>query len=280
MIRRLLGLLLGTLAFAGVAQAQTAPVTPLDHLPALKGGYFRMDSATLGRPLHIFIRLPADYAEQPERRYPIVYLLDGDSTFPVLAPIHLLLTYDEQLPEAIVVGIAYGGFDPGVNRRDVDFTSPAPGVAPAEAGAPAFHRFLEDELLPEVERRYRADPARRILVGQSRGGSFILYSAFTDPDLFWGRIASNPSFSRDGENWFGNPAAAARTDLHLIVTSGSRDRPQLRADALRWWEAWQDREDRPWDLRFFTIKGGTHAANITDAYRAGMLRIFGLERRP
>ena len=31
----------------------------------------------------------------------------------------------------------------------------------------------------------------------------VLYSAFTDPDLFWGRIASNPTFEpgRDDAPW-------------------------------------------------------------------------------
>lgn len=274
-----LALLLAVGSVPAVAQQVRAPV-PLDHLPALAGDYFHLPWPEQNRGFHLYVRLPADYGQQPERRYPIVYLLDGDSLFPILAASHLFLTYDEGLPEAIVVGIAYGGFDPATNRRDLDFMSPAPGIPAAEAGAPPFHDFLKTRLLPEVERRYRGDPTRRILVGQSRAGSFILHSAFADPDLFWGRIASNPSFWRDGENWFGNPAIGSRRDLHLIVTSGTRDRPQLRADALRWWESWRDREDRPWALRFETIENGTHAASITDAYRTGLLAIFAGEGAP
>lgn len=274
MKRAALSLLLAVGTVPAAAQDVRPPI-PLDHLPALAGDYFHLPWPEQQRGFHIYVRLPADYGQQPDRRYPIVYLLDGDSLFPILGASHLFLTYDETLPEAIVVGIAYGGFDPAVNRRDVDFMSPASGVPQAEAGAPAFHALLKARLLPEVERRYRADPARRILVGQSRAGAFILHSAFADPDLFWGRIASNPSFRRDGENWFGNPATASRRDLHLVVTSGSRDRPQSRADALRWWATWQDREGRPWNLRFLTIENGTHAANITDAYRLGLLAFFG-----
>jgi uncharacterized protein len=271
------GLLLALAAViaAPSASAQQAVPVPLDHLPALKGDYFRWSSPAVGRDYHIYVRLPQGYAEAPERHYPVVYLLDGDSLFPLLAASHLLLTIDEKLPEAIVVGIAYGSFEPAVNRRSIDFMSAAPGVPAAEAGASAFHRFLKAELLPEIERRYRADPARRILVGQSRGGSFVLYSAFTDPDLFWGRIASNPSFGRDGERYFGPASAGSRRDLHLIVASGSRDVPQLREDALRWSRAWQGRRDAPWAVRFVTIEGGTHAASIPAVYRAGMLRLFG-----
>lgn len=258
------------LAVAAPAWAQV----PLDHLPALKGGYFRIDSAEVGRPFHVYVRLPESYAERPHAKYPVVYVLDGDSLFPMLAPQHLFLTYDEGLPEAVIVGIAYGGFDPAVNKRHVDFTAPAPGVAPEAGGAPAFQRFLKTELLPRIEREYRADPDRRVLVGQSRGGSFVLYSAFTDPDLFWGRIASNPAMEPGRDRYFGAPAKATREDLGLVVVSGTRDRPKLRADFLEWAKAWHGR-DAPWAVKAVSVEGGTHAANIGDAYRAGMLWLFG-----
>jgi uncharacterized protein len=265
---RLVGLiLLATLAC--LPRAVPAQV-PLDHLPALAGGYHRLDSARLGRPLHVYVRLPADYEAQPDRRYPVVYLLDGDSLFPLLAAGHLFLTIDDRLPEAIIVGIAYGGFDPDVNRRSLDFTPPGDGVAPSAAGAPAFLDVLEHELLPLVERGYRADPGRRILFGQSRGGSFVLYSAFARPDLFWGRIASNAAFQPGNERLVGPAPRATRRDLRLVVTSGSRDRPDLRAAFLAWERSWAGRRDAPWRLRTITIEDGTHAADALRAYRAAM----------
>ena len=276
-------LLVVTLVLALAASCTNAPgvsavasAVPLDHLPALKGDYFRIESRAVGRLFHIYVRYPAGYADKTKRRYPVVYLLDGDSLFPLLAVSHLFLTNDEQLPEAIIVGIAYGSFDPAINRRDVDFAAPAAGLAPDKAGAPAFQRFLKAELLPEVERRYRADAARRILFGQSFGGSFVLYSAFTDPDLFWGRIASNPSFHLGRDVFFGPPRAASRVDLGLVVASGSRDRPQLRRDALAWFKAWKDRPKAPWRIRTITIEGGTHAADGPRAYRDGLLWLFGM----
>jgi len=259
------------------AGAQAPPPVPLDHLPALRGGYFHLPWPEQQRGFHIYVRLPMDYAEQPDRRYPIVYLLDGDSLFPILAANHLFLTYEEELPEAIVVGIAYGGFG-AENRRVVDFTAPAPGIAAEAAGAPAFHAFLKDRLIPEVERRYRADPSRRILFGQSLGGSFAIYSAFTDPDLFWGRIASNPVVERFRGLFFGPAPTAARRDLGLIVTSGTRDRPPLREGALAWFQAWSGRSGTPWRIHTVTIEGGTHAANSSDSYRAGLLWLFRTRR--
>lgn len=248
---------------------------PLDHLPGLKGDYFRHMSKAVGRPFHIYVRLPPEYADEPTRRYPIVYLLDGDTLFPILATNHRFIHFDENLTEVIVVGIAYGSFDPAINRRDHDFSAPAPDAAANEGGAPKFNAFLKDELLPLIESRFRADPERRILFGNSRGGYFVLWSAFTDPDLFWGRIVSNPSMTPGRDFFFKPPAAAARRDLGLVFSSGSRDRPRTRQNALDFAKAWEGRTDLPWQLRLQTIEGGTHAADATNVYRAGMLWLFG-----
>jgi uncharacterized protein len=146
---------------------------------------------------------------------------------------------------------------------------------PENAGAPAFHRYLKSELIPVIERKYHADPDRRVLFGQSRGGSFVLYSAFTDPDLFWGRIASNPSFKSGGERYFRDAATATRHDLGLVVTSGTRDNPQLREAALNWFKRWDGVTSGPWAIKTVSIEGGTHSADSTNSYRAGMLWLFG-----
>ena len=257
------------------AQTPDTSVTPLDHLPALRGDYFRIESDATGRPYHIYVRYPEGYDPAADVRYPTVYLTDGDSLFPILAANHLFLHYDEGLPEALVVGIAYGGFEPSVNRRNIDFQSPGEGVE--QAGAGAFQRFLKTELLPRIEAGYRSDPERRILFGQSRGGAFVLYSAVTDPDLFWGRIASNPSITPGIESLLEPAAEATRADLGVVVSSGSRDRADLQAEAVQWLAHWENQSVRPWRLYPARIEGGTHAANATDAYRAGMLWLFGRE---
>jgi uncharacterized protein len=267
----LVAAMLGATCGWATQTAASDPV-PLDHLPALRGDYFPIRSQATGWPYHIYVRLPEGYSDTPDALYPVVYVTDGDSLFPILASTHLFLTFDDGIPEAIVVGIAYGSFDPSINRRHVDFTEASPG---ARDGAAAFQRFLKDELLPAVERRYRADPARRILIGQSRGGFMVLYSAFTDPDLFWGRIASNPSFEPGRERFFGPPPRPSRTDLRLAVVSGTRDRPHSRVPALAWFEAMAGRRDLPWALKAEHLEDGTHAADIARAYRVGMRWFFG-----
>jgi len=245
----------------------SASRAPLDHLPALAGDYFPIQSAQTGGAYHIYIRYPESYSADPGRRYPTVYLLDGDSLFPYLAPHHLFLTYDDKLPDAILVGIAYGSFAEPVNRRGTDFGE----------GAAAFHAFLKRELIPAVESRTRSDPKRRILVGQSRSAGFVLFSAYFEPDLFWGRIASNPSFPAHRQLLLAQaPPSAARRDLKLAVASGTDDRPNIRSGTLQWFEAHAKRPG-PWQFRRIEIEGGTHAADMPNAYRRAMRWLFDLQ---
>lgn len=275
-------LLLPTVILALLGCQSTVPLSgvdpgssiPLNYLPALNGDYFEFQSRAVGRSFHIYVSLPEGYDASGSKEYPIIYLLDGDSLFPILATNHLFLNYDDRLPTAIIVGIAYGSFDPATNRRGYDFSAPASDATNQQGGAPKFLSFLKSELLPEVENRYRADSARRVLFGQSRGGYMVLYSAFVEPDLFWGRIASNPSFDPGRELFFSKAAPSSLTDLGLVVTSGSRDNARLRKAALEWFEAWQYRDDAPWAIKTATIEDGTHAANSTDSYRLGMNWLF------
>lgn len=269
--------LLGAFLLVGAApptdQGPARDVGSIAHLPALTGDYFALPSQELGRTYHIFVRLPEGYDEHPDRVYPTVYLLDGDSTFPMLAPLHLFMTYDDGLPEAILVGIAYGGFG-DVNKRDRDFRVVMDDGTPGDA--PAFLNFLEIDLLPRIDAKFRTDTAARIIVGQSRGGSAALQAAYRKPDLFWGHVASNPGRESDTKLLYGMDLSAPAKPRGgwVIVASGSRDRDYLRGTALEWRDTIAARDDLPWDTRFIDIAGGTHAADLGNAYRAAMKLMF------
>jgi hypothetical protein len=269
-----LAILLAALCTTG---ATAKEVVPLNHLPGIAGDYFPLRSEEAAHDYHIYVRLPQDYAKDPARRYPIVYLLDGDSLFPVVGGNHIFLTIDDKMPEAIVVGIAYGSFDKPVNRRHIDFMPPGPDLKQEETRVADFHAFLERELIPAVESKYRADASKRILFGQSRGGALILYSAFRHPDLFWARIASNPSWTPGEEIFYGAPAVATRKDLHLYVALGVGEYPDRLKAADKWFAHWSGRTT-PWKLERLTIQGGTHSADAMNAYRAALRRLFALEQ--
>lgn len=274
-------LVFGLLLSACVSNIQTTAPTKTtqtnQHLTALQGDYFKIQSTHVGRDFHINVRLPLGYQASDAKTYPVVYVLDGDSLFPLLAPTHLFLNLDEKLPEAIIVGISYGSFDPAINKRDIDFNAPAADAKPGEDGAPRFLAFLKSELIPKIEGQYRANAAKRVLVGQSRGGYFVLWSALEDPDLFWGRIASNPALAPGRARFFEAAAGHTRKDLKLAIASGTRDTELRQRNATAWATAWSSRADAPWAVNLIKIEGGTHAATIGETYRRAMLWLFGAE---
>jgi predicted alpha/beta superfamily hydrolase len=64
-------------------------------------------------------------------------------------------------------------------------------------GSAAFRRFLREELVPEVERRYRTTRERGI-VGESLAGLFVVETLLTDPSLFTHYVAFDPSLWWNG----------------------------------------------------------------------------------
>jgi predicted alpha/beta superfamily hydrolase len=245
-----------------------------ESLPALRGDYFPITARTNNRQYHIHVRLPEGYDPAQAATYPVVYILDGDSLFPLLAPTHLFLHYDEKLPEAILVGIAYGGFDPAINKRHVDFSAPGSDALPDQQGAPQFLGFLKAQLLPEIERRYRTDAGKRILIGQSRAGYFVLWSAVQQPGLFWASIASNAAFAPAREKLYEAAARPASGASRVAVVSGTRDTDARMQSAVEWTRYWQAQPAAPWEVRHFVLQDGTHAASIGQAYREVMVWLF------
>lgn len=179
----------------------------------------RLHSTHTGREYEIAVALPLGYHAQPGERWPfnhmpekwpVVYVLDGNWYFAMVAGMVRPISWCGNTTDAIVVGIGYPedqgaieGFRTSFTRRDHDLTpvhdaatekSMTEGQARAvpNGDAPNFHLFLKNELIPLIEREYRADPTRRVLAGHSYGGLFALYGLFVTPELFQTLIVGSP----------------------------------------------------------------------------------------
>ena len=238
--------------------------------------YQQVDSEIVGRRYHIFVMLPDGYEQSPDKNYPTIYLLDGGALFPLLTAYYRYLNFGEEIPDAIIVGISYGSdnFEDG-NYRSTDYTAKS---AEREywGGADKFQRFLGDELFPLIEQTYRSRADRRVIFGQSLGGQFVLYTALTKPDLFWGHIASNPALHRNLQFFLERhgEAITAGEQPKLFVATGSMDEPRFRMPALEFIEHWSKEEDNPWRLKTVVLDGHTHMSAPPASFREGMTWLF------
>jgi predicted alpha/beta superfamily hydrolase len=231
-------------------------------------------SQLLDKDYHVFVGLPADYDAAREPAYPTIYVLDGGALYPLLASYTRLLRFAGDVPGFILVGISYGTDDwQAGNNRSHDFTAPT-DEREFWGGAENFRGFLEKELLPFVEDEYRSDRDRRIIFGRSLGGQFVLFTAQTQPDLFWGHISSNPALHRNLPLFLEMAPDKPDKRTHLFVSSAENDDPVFREPALEWIRHWTSRTDLPWRLHAETLADHNHFSTPAIAFRRGIRWLF------
>lgn len=239
--------------------------------------YYQINYKALEQTYHIYVMSP-EKIEQ-EKKYPIVYLLDGGITFPLLASYYKYLSFGSEVPEMIIVGISYGTNDwQKGNMRSRDFTAESEERS-YWGGAPEFLEFFSAELFPFIEDQYPSDASQRIIFGQSLGGQFVLYAAQNEPGLFHGYIASNPALHRNLD-YFIETKPAPVSNNHkprLYVSSGSEDDPRFREPAMKWIQFWNEQESLPWQLKTATLDGQSHFSAAPLAFRQGLHWIFQQE---
>lgn len=240
--------------------------------------YHHIESDIVGRGYHIYVKLPDDYDEAGELPYPTIYILDGGALFPLFAAYYRYLNFGEEIPGSIIVGISYGSDTPDTgNFRSTDYTAPS-DEREYWGGAGSFQSFLSGELFLLIEERYRSRPDRRIIFGQSIGGQFVLYTALTQPNLFWGHIASNPALHRNLSfflEYYGRPSEGGQSKL--FVGSGTLDNPRFREPAQAWIRHWTSIGDTPWELKAVDLEGQSHMSAPPVSFRQGMRWLFSTE---
>ena len=188
-----------------------------------------MRSSSTGRDYDLYIHLPSNYGQDKSKKYPVLYILDGQWDFKLMDSVLGGLVYDKFVPEMILVGIAYSGENPDYDGlRAMDYTpTPVPDKKGSGDG-PKFLKFLKTELIPFTEANYQVDPTRRVLQGSSLGGLFTLYTMFSEPGFFSAYIAASPAVSYDNDSSFKQEAEYARSQgTTSKAIPGSQQRRKL-----------------------------------------------------
>jgi predicted alpha/beta superfamily hydrolase len=241
--------------------------------------YHHIESESVGRGYHIYVMLPDGYDARAGDIYPTIYILDGGGLFPLFAAYYQYLNFGEEIPDSIIVGISYGSDTlAGGNFRSTDFTAPS-AERDYWGGAEKFQSFLSDELLPMIESDYQSSASRRIIFGQSMGGQFVLYTALTKPNLFWGHVASNPALHRNLPFYLESHADAEPGNelSRLFVADGTLNDARFREPSMQWVDHWSAREDKPWQLETVDLEGHSHMSTPPASFRQGLIWLFSEE---
>lgn len=158
------------------------------------------ESKTFPGARKIRIWLPPGYDANNAKRYPVLYMLDGQNLFDrctgyggqewTADEVATRLIAAGKIPPMIIVGIDNAG-----TRRAQEYL---PYADPFNRSAPVEGEKLGDflrEVLGVIEGRYHAANERdqRGLGGSSYGGIATLHTVLTDPDLFGRALIESPS---------------------------------------------------------------------------------------
>jgi uncharacterized protein len=281
----LLALVLAAAATTARAAASGSPLTPPPY-PALTIANTQLRTlprAANGRDYLLYVSLPAAYDKDPQRRYPVMYVTDGYWDFPLLCAFNGNLLYDQVIPDIIIVGIGYQGENPNYDvLRRYDLTPVADATKDTDettAGhAAEFLSVVEKEIVPFIEREYRADPAYRALGGSSIGGLFTLYALFTRPDFFQAYVAISPGVDW-GHQWifrYEDEFAKSGRPLHarLFLTGASDEWPFLISSILSFNAQIRARHYDGFTYAWRLVDGERHSGTKAEGYNRGVRFAF------
>lgn len=175
------------------------------------GRKYTIQSKILNENRTYNVYLPSSYSTSPLKKYIVAYVLDGDnSKFKEVAGIVQSMNSATQLkmqiPELIVVAIENTDrtrdFTP---THSLNYLDQENITAFSNSGkSNNFMKFLETELMPEINKSYRTI-SKNMIIGHSLGGLFAINCLLEAPDLFNYYILIDPSWFWD-HNYIGKRA--------------------------------------------------------------------------
>ncbi len=155
---------------------------------AVRRQYFH--SSVTGRTESILVYTPAEYDENPDKKYPVLYLQHGhgenETGWTYSGKVNFimdnLIAEKKAVPFVIVMAN-------GMVQVDADTVEPGPMVVPGSrkiVDFMQFPRFILDDIIPYVEKTFhvRTDKAGRAMAGLSMGSFHTSRTTLANPDMF------------------------------------------------------------------------------------------------
>jgi predicted alpha/beta superfamily hydrolase len=225
--------LMGGVALQGGARAQARARTVGDRLQVLPP----LPLPALNRERTVRVYLPPSYATQPQRRYPVVYLQDGQNLFDEATSYAGEWGVDETLDalaaqtgfEAIAVGIDHGAEHRLQELNPWD--QPRFGLGQGEA----YLAFVADTVKPHIDQSFRTLPGRAhtVLGGSSMGGLISLAGLCLHRGTFGRGLVMSPSLWIAPQAFELLQKQPLPADTRVYVYAGGREDRDMVAHAER-----------------------------------------------
>lgn len=225
-------------------------------LPKLTGDKKRM----------AYIYIPESYDEDPERRYPVMYMFDGHNVFfdkdATYGKSWGMAKYmDESRKDLIIVGVECNHEGNGRLQEysPINFENATLGKIKAKGSL--YMNWLVNDLKPYIDKKYRTLPDRKntIICGSSMGGLMALYAASVYNHIFQRAACLSPSlWVSSGKILEMVARAHIRRDTCIYMDYGSEEMFNHAANAEALISTSHLLLTKRVNLAFRIVPGGTH----------------------
>jgi predicted alpha/beta superfamily hydrolase len=229
--------------------------------------YEFIDSDRLGQR-ELKIQLPRNYNENLEQFYPLIVTLDGDYLFEVVSGNVDYMSYWDDMPDAIVVGINQE------SSKEDDLYISDEDYFPIRGGA-KFYEFLGAELVPYLIEKYRVG-IFKIVVGHGDSANFINFFAFKKDPLFQAYISISPSFSPFMEDNLFQLISSNKASMYYYLSTSEEDFKDNRKNILNLNKRLQDIKLETITYKFDDFKTDSHYSLVANSIPSALNHIFSI----
>ena len=229
--------------------------------------YEFIDSDRLGQR-ELKIQLPRNYNENLEQFYPLIVTLDGDYLFEVVSGNVDYMSYWDDMPDAIVVGINQE------SSKEDDLYISDEDYFPIRGGA-KFYEFLGAELVPYLLEKYRVG-IFKIVVGHGDSANFINFFAFKKDPLFQAYISISPSFSPFMEDNLFQLISSNKASMYYYLSTSEEDFKDNRKTILNLNTRLKDIKLETISYKFDDFKTDNHYSLVANSIPSALNHIFSI----
>jgi len=228
-----------------------------------------VQSKKLNGTRQIIISLPSSYEKEPDRKFPLLFLLDGEYLFDAFSGALSYANYWDDLPQVIIVGIVQNAN--GERFIDSQF-NPETGV-PEESGA-KFYDFIATELVPALEKKYRIAPFK-IIAGHDTTAGFLNFFLYKDKPLFNAYISLSPEFAPEMETRIADRLSTFQQPIFYYQATADGDLKKLSKRIQDLDQNIKTKSNPNLNYRFDDFKGVSHYSLVLNAIPNALYQIFG-----
>ena len=230
--------------------------------------YFTVTSQILQSKREVKLQLPRSYNSNEDQSYPLVVVFDGDYLFEPIAGTMDYLSYWDEVPEAIIVGINQSG------TRNDDFQIGSDRFLPQGKGADFFD-FIEIELIPLLEEKFRI-AGFKIAVGHSQSGNFINFFLLRKSLTFNGYISLSPLLSKEMPKRIINNLKAKNTKLFYYLANAENDFDTAKKRTSTLGDSLMKINNPKAEINYNEIKDATHFTMVSRTISLAIENIFSV----